>query len=90
MDSQGDVPEPDDDFEDCVDQVNGFMHFINTLPSRSRLHGDVVTTTPVSCYVLENLNDTVVSPTEDTGWEALSISYMDVLCSEKAQAADRK
>ena len=86
----GDVPEPDDDFEDWVDQVNGFMHFINAPPSRNRLRGDVVSTPPVSCYILESSNDTVVSPTEVTGWEASSMSYTDVPRSDKAQAADKK
>jgi hypothetical protein len=62
----GDLPEPEDDFEDWVDQVNGFMHFINTPPSRSRHHTDVVTTPPISCFILEDSIETEGDPTEAT------------------------
>lgn len=83
----GDVPEPDDDFEDWVDQVNGFMHFINVPPSRFKRHSNVVTAPPVSCYILEDSEDPADMPTEEA---EPPLSYTNVPRSEKAQAADRK
>jgi hypothetical protein len=44
----GDEEEPEDDFEDWIDQVNGFMHFINTPPPH-RLA--ICTSPPVTCFV---------------------------------------
>ena len=44
----GDKDEPEDDFEDWIDQVNGFMHLINGDPTR-RLA--ISTSPPVTCFV---------------------------------------
>ena len=61
----GDVAEPEDDFEDWIDQVNGFMHIINVPPSRNTRKPNITTTPTVSCYVIEvasNSADSVENP----------------------------
>jgi hypothetical protein len=86
----GDLPEPDDDFEDWVDQVNGFMHFINAPPSRSRKYNGVVCTPPVSCFIIEEADEPADAPNEDIGQPVVSMTYADVPRSEKALVADAK
>ncbi|KAF7343686.1 DNA/RNA polymerase [Mycena sanguinolenta] len=39
----GDEPEPDDDFDDWIDQVHGFMHFINHSPYVLRPQNTILT-----------------------------------------------
>lgn len=44
----GDEEEPEDDFEDWIDQVNGFVHFINNFPSRLLATS---TSPPFTCFI---------------------------------------
>ena len=85
-----DKEEPADDFEDWVDQVNGFMHFINSPPSQGAHSGKTINAPPVSCYIVEASNDDPTVPIEATEEAGPSMAYMDVPRSEKAQAADDK
>jgi hypothetical protein len=39
----GDEPEPEDDFEDWIDQVHGFMHLINDSPYVRRAQHTIYT-----------------------------------------------
>lgn len=65
----GDIPEPEDDFEDWVDQVNGFMHFINPPASRLNLLYNRVSGPSIACFVvdaLDNPSTPLRSPIHDT------------------------
>src|SRR6202522_4598074 len=76
----GDEEEPEDDFEDWIDQVNGFMHFLN--PTRT----DTITDSPpVAIYVNEVHEET---PEPEAQPEAAS--YDIVPRSEKAQKSDER
>ena len=44
----GDEEEPEDDFEDWIDNVNGFLHFLNPHPS---FHHYTTTTPPIAAYI---------------------------------------
>ena len=46
----GDEEDPEDDFEDWVDQVNGFLHFIDPLPSQI---DSILVSPPISCYIAD-------------------------------------
>ena len=53
----GDEEEPEEeenDFADWIDQVNSFIHFINTPPYYQHL---ITTTPPISCYITETNED---------------------------------
>ena len=74
----GDKPEPDDDFDDWIDDLYGFMHIINESPYLSR------TQRPTAIFASE-VTDIVVSDTDD----ALS-SYDDVPRLDSAKADDER
>jgi hypothetical protein len=46
----GDEPEPEDDFDDWIDEVSGFIHMINPLP---RVTPSLTETPPITSYVSE-------------------------------------
>jgi hypothetical protein len=85
-----DEEEPEDDFEDWIDQVNGFMHFINAPSTRTLPSRGIVATPPVSCYVITTPQDASEAPTEHAAQDEPSMTYADVPRSEKAKAADAK
>ena len=82
-----DQDDPEDDFEDWIDQVNGFMHFINPTPSRAMLEHGTVTAPPVACYVIGPRRDTSEEP--EDGAEP-SLTYSAVPRSDLAKATDAK
>jgi hypothetical protein len=86
----GDEDEPEDDFEDWIDQVNGFMHFINVPPSRVNQPSNIITAPTISCYVIEAPRD--ISPISDDEEEQgrQTTTYADVPRSESAIAIDAK
>ena len=48
----GDEPEPEDDFEDWINNVYGFIHFINPLPSRITTFRNTITNSPpITIYI---------------------------------------
>lgn len=84
-----DEEEPEDDFEDWIDQVNGFIHFINPLPTHIR---SISATPPISCYITDDTQD---EPQEQD--DALKVPpkdpptpYSIVPRSETAKATDLK
>ena len=86
----GDEPEEEDDFEDWIDQVNGFMHFVNDHPSRTSQPASVLTTPVVSCYVIEEgLVDAEVDE-EGRDEERPNMAYADVPRSQSAKTADER
>ena len=86
----GDEEEPEDDFEDWIDQVNGFMHFINTPPARLRQRQTLVSTPPVSCYIVEAAIDEPAAVVDVPAAAGHELTYADVPRSEKAKSADAK
>ena len=44
----GDKEEPDDNFEDWIDNVNGFLHFLNP---HSSIHHCITPILPIASYV---------------------------------------
>jgi hypothetical protein len=46
----GDEPEPEDDFDDWIDEVSGFIHMINPLP---RVIPSLTETPPITSYISE-------------------------------------
>ena len=81
-----DEDESEDDFEDWVDQVNGFMHFINVSPLHEDLPSNTVSTPPVACYII---NATRGASQEEDEPEAIpAMQYSEIPCLDSAKAAD--
>lgn len=57
----GDEEEPDDDFDDWIDQVNGFLHFV--LPPPSHINS-ISTSPPISSYITDTDRDDSPEPEE--------------------------
>ena len=84
----GDEEEPEDDFEDWIDQVNGFIHFINPLPTHIP---SIIESPPISCYITDTIREESQEPEEAP--QALpeqSTPYSVVPRSETAKATDLK
>ena len=88
----GDEEEPEDDFEDWIDRVNGFMHFANDTQKRPSRQATVPS---VACYH----NDLDRQPTPEDDQETDTVieqhpteagSYGDVPRSVHAQTTDAK
>ena len=86
----GDEEEPtDDEFADWIDQVNGFIHFINPPP----YHIDSITTSPpITCYIADSaredspeLEDEPIAQDQDP-----PTPYSVIPRSETAQTSDKK
>ena len=60
----GNEEEQEDDFDDWVDQVNGFMHFVNILPSR-RLA--ITAAPPMTCFIVTGDHDIQIDDDERRG-----------------------
>lgn len=85
----GDEPEPEDDFDDWIDQVNGFMHFVNALPSHKQA---TLTSPPMTCFITtaeqQDEGEEARENVEDA--EKKQTPYSIVPRSEAAIAADEK
>ena len=79
--------EPEDDFEDWIDQVNGFLHFLNPHPTHSY---SITSAPPISCYINESARE--VSPDPHTAHENSTPPkpYSIVPRSDSAIAADAR
>ena len=84
----GDEDEPEDDFEDWIDRVYGFMHFINPLPSQNSLAVQIVSAPPITCYILDAVRDNSSEPEDILQASEELSSYTDVPRSASALAAD--
>jgi hypothetical protein len=74
----GDKPEPEDDFDDWIDNLYGFMHMIND---------EAITTRPlsrISTYASDAIDITLPSDEND------SLTYTDVPRSIKAESDDKR
>jgi Integrase zinc binding domain/RNase H-like domain found in reverse transcriptase len=95
----GDEEEPEDDFEDWIDNVNGFIHMVNPRPTNLPT---LINTPPITCYISENNrqnsstpepNNNTTEDTEDTDNTEdadNSASYNIVPRSEAASKADNR
>ena len=84
----GDNEEPEDDFEDWVDQVNGFLHFIDPSPSQIN---SISTSPPITCYITDGRDEEIPEPEEETQLptqEDLPTPYSVVPRSDTAKFAD--
>lgn len=84
----GDKDEPEDDFEDWIDQVNGFMHFINSPTLFQPQARFQLTAPPVTCYVVDGTREDSEPPVDFP--EAPATPYSDVPRSEAAILSDGK
>jgi hypothetical protein len=89
----GDEEEPEDDFEDWIDNVNGFIHMVNPHPTNFATLTDAP---PITCYITEanrqpsptpEPDNTIAENTEDAD---NSTSYNIVPRSEESNKADRQ
>ena len=84
----GDQEEPEDDFEDWIDQVNGFIHLIN--PSLTSLNC-ITASPPVTMYISESTEATPMDIIENLQTELATKStptYDNVPRSKGANKAD--
>ena len=77
----GDKEEPEDDFEDWIDNVNGFMHIINRHPADL---DKTITTPPITIFLNEDIRDESPAPEHHEEHSTYDI----VPRSLKAQQAD--
>ena len=83
----GDEEEPEDDFEDWIDEVNGFIHMINPRP---KPYPTLIDTPPITCFITENnREETPETNTPDTE-EENSTNYDIVPRTEAAIKADSR
>jgi hypothetical protein len=85
----GDEEDLEDDFEDWIDQVNGFIHFINPLPSQ--IHS-ITITPPISCYITDITREESQEPEDAPQAHHIKTPtpYSIIPRSETAKAADLK
>ena len=85
----GDKDESEDDFEDWVDQVNGFMHFVNVFPSCKDLPSNTVSAPPVACYIINATRGASQGSEEEDKPEVIpTTQYSEIPRSDSAKAAD--
>src|SRR5271156_331349 len=80
----GDEPEPEDDFEDWIDEVNGFMHIINRHPADL---DKLIPTPPITIFLNESAPEE--SPEPEAQQEENS-AYDIVPRSPRAVQADER
>ena len=84
----GDEEEPEDDFDDWIDNVNGFMHIINPLPTTTTM---LTATPPIINYAItSDHNQTKEDDSELANIEEAITPYSVVPRSEIAIAADER
>jgi hypothetical protein len=84
----GDKEEPEDDFEDWIDNVNGFLHLINPSPTS---YNSVTTSPPVTVFVSEAGEGPTSEPVGLTPAESndsKTLTYDNVPRSVSATKAD--
>ena len=89
----GDTREQEDDFDDWIDQVNGFLHVMLPVSKKSAEQP------PVTIYILQAFSNTTIpeeNEESDDGFEDATHedtpddSYADILRSDLAQKADER
>ena len=82
-----DEEEPEDDFEDWIDQVNGFLHFLNPHPTHIY---SITASPPISCYITESAREDSPEAPQAPEETTAPTPYSIVPRSEVAQAADAR
>ena len=84
-----DEPDQEDDFEDWVDQVNSFIHFIDPLPSHIN---SISNSPPISCYITDTIREESLEPEDAPPIlnQDPSTPYSIVPRSDTAKATDDK
>ena len=86
----GDEEEPEDTFEDWIDEVNGFMHIINPAPAYI---STITAAPPITIYATDTEQETPQEPENpdlDNEEQDDSTPYSTIPRSDKAVAADEK
>jgi Integrase zinc binding domain/RNase H-like domain found in reverse transcriptase len=81
----GDEEEPQDDFEDWIDNVNGFLHFLNPHPRNFHC---LTATPPVAAYITDVSEQQAERAPPETPQDAPVTPYSIVPRSESAISAD--
>jgi hypothetical protein len=87
----GDEEEPEDDFEDWIDNINGFLHFLNPHPST---YHSITSSPPIALYLTDNSTNpddiplATITPT--TSEDNSPISYSDIPRTDSAIDLDRR
>jgi hypothetical protein len=68
----GDEEEPEDNFEDWIDNINRFIHFLNPHPSISNY---TILTPPIALYVTSNPATTINTPKVNQQKDKTTIPY---------------
>ena len=85
----GDEEEPENDFDDWIDQVNGFLHFINPIPPYIP---SISNTPPIVCYITGDVREDSQEPEDEphNATQEPPTPYSIVPRSATAKAADLK
>ena len=88
----GDEEEPEDDFNNWIDNVNGFIHFINPLPSyNATLQQPITTSPPITIYMGWDEQEESVEPDEEEQQEQQEMTqpYSIIPRTEQVNKADK-
>ena len=80
----GDAEEPEDDFDDWIDDVNGFIHMINPLPTSI---STLIDAPPITCFISDTNRQDTPEPEPDA---TPATQYDIVPRSEIARNADAR
>ena len=83
----GNEEEPEDNFEDWIDNMNGFLHFLNSHPS---IHHCITPTPPITSYVHCNSPTPDNAPSNNQQENSNSKSYSIIPWSDLSIEADCK
>jgi hypothetical protein len=83
----GDKEEPEDDFEDWINNINGFVHFLNPHPSISNY---TTLTSPIALYVTSDPATTINTPKVNQQKDKTTIPYSIIPRSDSAIELDRQ
>ena len=83
----GDEEEPEDDFEDWIDDINGFMHMVNPHPTNMQT---IINTPPITCFISEENRQPSPTPEPEDAGDNNSTTYNIVPRSEAAVKADER
>jgi hypothetical protein len=83
----GDKEEPEDNFEDWIDNINEFIHFLNPHPSISNY---TTLSLLIALYVTSNLATTIDTPKVNQQKDNTTIPYSIIPRSDSAIEADRR
>ena len=88
----GDAAEPEDDFEDWIDNPNGFLHFINPLPSYNlTIREPLLTSPPITIYLNQDYDrEATQEPEEEQEeQEEIAMPYSIIPRTENTVKADK-